>query len=88
MFFYTYVLRCKTALKTDIYIGYTNNLRKRLEKHQSHRVPSTKEYLTISLVYYEACRSKEDAVKREKSLKTGFGRSFIKNRIKSDLLRV
>jgi predicted GIY-YIG superfamily endonuclease len=33
------------------------------------------------LIYYEACKNKERAIKREKSLKTGFGRKFLENRI-------
>jgi len=33
------------------------------------------------LVYYEACLEKDNAVKREKELKTGFGRAYLKRRI-------
>jgi predicted GIY-YIG superfamily endonuclease len=33
------------------------------------------------LVYFEGCRSKEKAVAREKTLKSGFGRKYIKSRI-------
>lgn len=31
--------------------------------------------------YYEACLTKEKAIRREKQLKTGFGRKYLKNRI-------
>jgi putative endonuclease len=37
------------------------------------------------LVYYEACLSEKDAVKREKQLKTGYGRAYLKTRIDSFL---
>lgn len=84
MFYYTYVLRC--LLESDItnfYIGYTPDLRARLSDHKNKKVTSTKKYISVELVYYEACKSKVDAILREKSLKTGFGRAFLKNRLKS-----
>jgi putative endonuclease len=78
-FFYTYVLR---SLKdNNLYIGWTIDLKNRFEKHNLGLVNSTKNRIPMELVYYEACRSKENAIKREKSLKTGFGRSYLKSRI-------
>lgn len=83
-FYYTYVLRCVLLNnKIETYIGYTNDLRKRYERHSKHKVIATKKYKHIELVYYEACRSKQDAILREKSLKSGFGRAYVKNRLKS-----
>lgn len=67
------------------YIGYSNDLRNRVKKHQNKKVTATKHYENVALVYYEASISKDDALKREKSLKTGFGRAFIRNRLKSYL---
>jgi putative endonuclease len=46
---------------------------------------ATKKFDTIELVYYEACISKTDAIKRELQLKTGFGRGYIKKRLESYL---
>lgn len=77
--FYTYVLRSEKD--NSLYIGWTNNLKNRLAKHNSGKVYSTKSKLPIKLVYYEACLSKVKAIKREKQLKTGFGRKYIKSRI-------
>ena len=78
-FFYTYVLR---SLKDgDLYVGWTDDLRLRLEKHNKGLVRSTKSRKPFKLVYFEACLSKQKAVSREKSLKTGFGRKFLKGRI-------
>jgi len=37
------------------------------------------------LVYYEACLDKNDAIKREKYLKTSWGKRYIKNRLKNYL---
>jgi putative endonuclease len=50
--------------------------------HNSGQVESTKSRLPLELVYYEACLSKDKAISREKTLKTGFGRKYLKNRIK------
>lgn len=81
MFYYVYILECLSKTRKPIfYIGSCDNLRKRLLKHQKKEVASTKKYSKISLMYYEACKNKTDAKKRELQLKTGFGRGYIKRR--------
>ena len=88
-FYYTYVLKCLVdSHASNFYIGYTSDLTKRLSLHKNKEITSTKKYASVELIYYEACRSKVDAISREKALKTGYGRAFLKNRLKSDLLRV
>jgi len=87
MFYYTYVLKCELNRRNNFYIGYTDDLKARLLRHKSKKVFATKKYESVDLIYYEACRCKEDAILREKSLKTGFGRAFLKNRLKYYLLR-
>ena len=72
--YYTYVLESKKDQK--LYIGWTNDLKKRYEKHNLGKIFSTKMRRPLILIYYEACLSKEDAIKREKYFKTGFGRRF------------
>ena len=79
-FYYTYVLR---SLKDGkLYIGWSDNLKLRLVKHNTGKVKATKDRLPIKLAYYEACLSKQKAIQREKTLKTGFGRKFLETRIK------
>jgi putative endonuclease len=79
MFYYTYVLR---SLKDDkLYVGYTENVDQRLKMHNDGLVESTKVRRPLELIYYEACLNKKDAIAREKSLKTGFGRAYLKRRI-------
>ncbi len=63
------------------YIGCTKDLKQRINQHNKGWVKSTKDRRPLSLVYYEACLNKQKAIKREKQLKTGFGRKYIKNRI-------
>ena len=66
-FCYTYVL--KSCKKDWFYIGVTNDLKKRIEQHHSGRNYTTRKYLPIELIYYEAYRSLDDARSREESLK-------------------
>jgi len=66
------------------YTGYTSNL---IERFKSHNILETKGY-TIKfrpweVIYVEFFSSKSEAMKREKYLKTGIGREFIKNMIQN-----
>jgi putative endonuclease len=83
--FYTYVLLCTGTNTSEFYIGSTSDLIKRLKNHLSKSTKTTKNFDIIDLVYYEACRNKTDARKRELQLKTGFGRGYLKRRLASDL---
>ncbi|KKP57357.1 MAG: Excinuclease ABC C subunit domain protein [Candidatus Moranbacteria bacterium GW2011_GWF2_34_56] len=77
--FYTYVLKSKKD--NDLYIGFTEDLKKRFDEHNCGLVKSTSSRTPLELVYYEACLSEKLAIAREKYFKTGFGRRFLKNRI-------
>ena len=79
--FYTYVL---LSLKDNkFYVGYSRDVKLRFEKHKKGLVDSTKNRRPLKIIYYEACISKDDALKREKYLKTHYGRMFIHKRLKS-----
>jgi len=82
-FSYVYVLRSKKD--ANWYTGCTHNLRKRLELHQTGKVPSTKSRGPFDLVYYEAARDEDDAFDRERYIKTGMGKRYLKNRLKDFL---
>ena len=79
--FYVYVLKISNG--GQLYIGYTNDLKRRLQEHQNKMSEYTKHRSPIELVYYEAFNSEEDARKREKNLKQ-FKASYghLKKRIK------
>ena len=66
------------------YIGYTSNLRKRMEEHGRGEVPSTrgKEW---RLAYYEAYFSKADACRRERRLKDARARTELMRRIEESM---
>jgi len=57
------------------------NLRERIKKHNAGKVKSTSGRQPFKLIYYEACLNEQDAIKREKYFKTGFGRRYLKNRL-------
>lgn len=80
MFYYTYILISRKDNR--LYIGCTKDLISRVAMHNSGSVASTKERLPLELIYYEACRNKNDAFRREKYLKSGYGHRWIKTRIK------
>lgn len=78
--FYVYALR---SIKSGrFYTGYTSDLRKRLAEHNKGSSTYTRFRGPYELVYYEACMEANDALAREKYLKSGMGRRYLKNRIK------
>lgn len=79
-FHYVHVLR--SPAKDWLYVGMTSDLRRRLVEHNGSKVFSTKPYVPLELIYYEACRDNEDAMWREKYLKTSQGARFLKRRLK------
>ncbi len=81
MFFYVYILQSLKDKKR--YIGYTNDLKRRLEEHNSGKNISTKHRTPLKLVYYEACLNQEDAKRREQYFKVTGGRRFLAKRLKS-----
>ena len=83
IYHYVYVIRSQKDHK--FYVGYTKNVQKRLEEHNSGRVRSTKKRLPMKLIYWEGCISRKDATTREKYLKTAWGKRYIKVRLKDYL---
>lgn len=80
LFYYVYLLK---SLKSGRwYIGCTNDLRKRFKEHQENKSGYTKSRGPFKVIYYESCLSKNDAYTREKYLKSGMGRKYLKNRLK------
>jgi len=78
---YVYVLKSKED--QNLYTGCTRDLRERLSQHNAGRVPSTKDRRPLVLIYYEACLDENDAFRREKYLKTTYGKRYIKTRCRN-----
>ncbi len=75
--YYVYVIR--NAVAGHIYIGYTNDLRRRLAEHKQKKP---------ALLYYEAYRSEQDVRNRETMLKQrGQAIRRLKERIAQSLLK-
>lgn len=79
MIYYTYVL--KSYIDNKLYIGFTNDLKKRLTEHNTGKCKSTVSRKPFELIYFEGCLDKDKAIKREKYFKTGFGRRYLKERL-------
>ena len=76
---YTYVLLSDKDGR--FYTGCSADLRARLREHTAGKVRSTAYRTPLALVYYEACVNAEDAFRRERFLKTGKGKRYLKNRL-------
>jgi len=83
--YFVYILKNKR--NSSLYIGFTNNLRRRLKEHAEGKSNYVGHRGVWELVYYEAYKSMKDAQVREKMLKK-YGSSYghLKQRIKSSLL--
>ena len=78
--YYVYILRSLKDKK--LYIGYSENLKRRFSDHQKGQVSSTKPRRPLELVFYEAYVERSDAKRREKYFKTDKGKSSIKIMLK------
>lgn len=64
---YTYILRCGDG---SLYTGWVNHLEKRVADHNAGRgAKYTRAHLPVTLAYYEAFETKEEAMKRECAIK-------------------
>ena len=67
----------------DIYVGSTNDLRRRVKSHQDGHVPSTQSYLPVALRSYVAVGTEGQARALERYFKSGSGKAFAKKRFLS-----
>ena len=75
---YVYFLRLSNG---DIYVGSTNDLRRRVDSHQRGRVDSTKACLPVALKSYIAVLTEENARTLERYFKSGSGKAFANRRL-------
>ena len=61
-----------------LYAGFTHDLRRRLKEHKIGKDTTTKKYLPVELIFYEAYKNEEDARRREKYFKTNKGKTVLK----------
>ena len=77
--YYRYVLQ--STRDGRWYTGVTGDLKTRVADHLNGRVQSTRPRRPLRLIYYEACLSEADAKRRERYLKTGRGKHYIRQRL-------
>jgi putative endonuclease len=82
--YFVYILRSKVDGK--FYTGFTSDITKRLDEHNSGRVISTKKRIPFELVYFEFDLNLDDAIHREKYLKTTYGKRYLKQRLKNYII--
>ena len=78
---YIYVLK---TIKNEIYVGSTNDLKRRLKEHELGQNRSTKAMRPLSLESYFAVKTEKQARTLEQYFKKGSGKAFLKKRILSD----
>ncbi|MDF3216614.1 excinuclease ABC subunit C [Mesorhizobium sp. M7A.F.Ca.CA.001.09.2.1] len=74
---YVYFLQLHNG---DIYVGSTNDLRRRFESHRLGQVTSTKAYLPAALKTYIAVETEANARQLERYFKSGSGKAFASKR--------
>jgi len=79
-FYYVYILQNKS--KDFIYVGYSEDLRLRVSSHNKGESRSTKPYIPLELIHYEAYRSRNDAKRREDYFKTTKGKTTLRTMLK------
>jgi putative endonuclease len=75
--YYVYVL--KSTTRNYLYVGLTNSLERRLKEHNAGYNKTTKPYSPFTLLLVEQYSLRSEARNREKYLKSGIGKEFIRN---------
>ena len=83
MMYYVYVLLSQS--NSQLYVGRTSNLKKRIKEHESGKVRTTNRLNPMNLVFYEAFLSNNDAIRRERYFKTSKGKSSLKQIIRESV---
>ncbi|NCU31187.1 GIY-YIG nuclease family protein [Candidatus Saccharibacteria bacterium] len=81
--YYVYILQSQQ--NQQFYTGFTSDLKTRITQHNSGKSTYTSMHRPYDLIYYEASTNRVDATAREKYLKSGMGKRYLKNRLKHQL---
>ena len=75
--YYTYAL--KSLHRKYIYVGLTNDIDRRVKQHQNGKEKTTKPYRPFELIFKEKYNTKVETREKEKYLKSGIGKEFLKS---------
>jgi putative endonuclease len=78
--YYVYVIR--SLSRNYIYVGMTNNLKRRIGQHNKGENKTTKPYAPFDLILTEEYITREEARKKEKYYKSGIGKEYLKTLLK------
>jgi len=78
--YYTYIIR-STIFPEKTYIGYSENLKQRLQYHNEGRCKYTSHFKPWKLIFYAAFETKQKAMDFEKYLKSHSGKAFTSKRL-------
>ena len=73
------VYAIRSSSRKYIYVGLTNDVKRRIEEHNNHENRSTKAYGPFTLIYSEEFPDRISARIKEKYLKSGAGKEFLKS---------
>jgi type I restriction enzyme M protein len=82
--FCVYVLECSDG---SFYKGQTDNFPRRLKEHEDGKVSHTSKHLPVRPIHWEVVKSRDAAVAREKFLKSGKGREWLKSQYEKKKLK-
>jgi len=78
--YYVYVLKSRS--REYLYVGLTDNIERRFNQHQRGHEKTTKPYRPYILLHTESFLTRQEARNREKYLKSGIGKEWLKNHYK------
>ena len=81
MTFFVYMIGTKVKNKTISYVGYTNNLKNRLNLHNTSKGAKFTRGRKWKLIYYKKYKNKNEAMKNEYKLKKNY---ILRNKIKNE----
>ena len=81
MAYYVYLIVSKVKNRTISYVGYTNNIYKRINLHNNSKGAKFTRGKKWKLIYYETFKSKKKAMKEEYKLKKNYK---LRNKIKKE----
>ena len=79
--YYVYVL--KSLIDRKYYYGFTEDIERRIKSHNQGKVKSTESRRPLNIVYYEIVPDITSTRRKEKYFKSGFGRKYIRSKIRA-----
>jgi putative endonuclease len=74
-----YIYAIKNTERKYIYVGLTNNPERRIAEHNNKKERTTRLYTPFTTLLVENFRTRAEARKREKYLKSGVGKQYLKS---------